>query len=176
MSIQTYDISKAKNCLDAYSKGLKQRESILMMSGALYKIKEVQRKISGYSQELYNAGKCANGDQNACRKLQHCTGEDKAYWIRHLASQICFSLGRDLVGTLYALEADGLTKSEVNVLRVDVDRRIFTLLSIAESARLDARTNWNQLNKQLALEGGEIYDFVVEASSFVDAVVNEVEK
>ena len=176
MSLQTYDIRKIKRCQDAYNNGIKQRKSIPFVSGSLYKIKEVQGQFSGYKQEVLNIGKCANGDRNAGYKLRHCTSEDKAYWVRHHAKQMCFDLGRDLAGTLYALKDDGVSQQKIDRLQIQVQGGVYRLIKMAEIARIDAKTNWPQLSKQLALGEGSMYDFIAKASDFVDAVVREIEK
>jgi hypothetical protein len=163
-----------KNCLDAYNKGVEQRRGIKMERGAVYKIKEIQKNFSSWQREVINVGRCANGVQEACIKLRHCTREDKAYWNRHLAALISFDLGRDVVGTLHALKDDGITAAQIHKLQQYAKVEIPKLLKLADIAREDAKSNWKGLSKQLAAGTGSVNIFATAANDFVAAIVRQL--
>lgn len=176
MKVEEYDVKKAIDCSDALRAGLEQRRKIKMVRGAEYKIREIQGRLADYPEELVNVGKCAAGDQIACLGLHHCGSDDKAIWVRHIPALISFRLGLDLVGTLYALKDDGFTLSQIDQLQQFADGEIPELLKLAEIARLDAKSNWKGLKKQLAAGTGSTYDFAVGVNDFADAIVGLIEK
>ena len=122
-------------CHRAFATGQQSRAKSPLPSGA-YKLREAQRSIQHYFESFYAIrdylshpkklyrgallGRCTTEDKASYPKklhrgapLGHCTTDDKATYLKGIPESIARLFGKDVLPSIKALGADGLTRREI---------------------------------------------------------------
>tara|TARA_B100000787_G_scaffold169501_1_gene160863 strand:- start:131 stop:664 length:534 start_codon:yes stop_codon:yes gene_type:complete len=161
-------------CHEAYSEGLLERRPIRMLSGALYKIKEAERRLAT-KDNLTHIGRYACGDQTSRYKIRHCIPEEIEWYTQQIPSFISKDLGYCVLGVLHGLKGDGLSKSDISRIETKAQEQIGYLLALGEIASIELNKDWKSASIELAEGGGAMHHFVAEVLALLDWVMTEVE-
>jgi len=163
----------AKSCSESYKNGERQRKDTPMDAGAFFKIRETYTRFLSAIETINNIGKSVSG-KSGQYLLGGCTSEDKTHWTRKMPAEICFDLGRDIVGTFYALGYDGVPPNKIKYLQNYAVKKIPILCELGDKAHHDVKNNWKQSSKLFALRQGPMFDFINEVDNFLSYVLSKI--
>jgi len=166
--------SHAHPCHEAYNEGLLERRPLRMLSGALYKIKEGERMLV-QKENLINIGRYACGDEESCYKIRHCIPEEIEWYTQKLPSFLSNNLGYRILGVLYGLKGDGLSKNDISRIQTKAQEQIGYLLALGEIASIELNKDWQKAAIELAKGCGSMHHFIAEALALVQWIIAEVE-
>ena len=101
-------------CHRAFHRAQQSRAKSPLPSGA-YKIREAQRSIQHYFESFYAIRDYVLHPKKFHRgaPLGHCTTDDKATYLKGIPESIARLFGKDVLPSIKALGADGLTRREI---------------------------------------------------------------
>ena len=91
---------RIKSCQEAFKKGLADRKKYPFRDSSLYKIREFQRRLELFPDNLINIGKCSLGKKKACYSLRGCVSFDKAIYAKKMPYDIAYDLAFKVVSAL----------------------------------------------------------------------------
>lgn len=101
---------KHRSCQEAFNDGVQSRISYPLRLG-LYKLSESIRNLQSTRGEVVLISEVVKGTKSpSC--LQHCTNDDKAFWLRDVPTHVAFRMGYEIIPGLRALEFDGVPKAQ----------------------------------------------------------------
>jgi hypothetical protein len=158
-----------------YRLGLKKRKKIKMERGAVFKIREPLNEIEKYSKTLKNI---KNKPPALCNNeivlYGSCTSIDAPIWLYKLPEYICFDLGYEVVGTLHALNYDGLSENEIAKLRSFCNKQIPKLIDLAEQAKSDIEYDWQDVINPYNPCKSSIEHLLEESAIFINEVLAKI--
>ena len=164
------------NVYDAYACGiktrLKQRAECGDMPFSVFKLLECHHDFTSTIEELYRIGAYIRGDKSLKQSFVHCMCSDKHIWVKSIAVQNCFSLGRNLVGALNGLAGDGVPKAVEQKITRTITCSIPDLLDLGESARIETKTEWKRIGKLLGTGSCELDRFNNDCIELIEWVLN----
>jgi hypothetical protein len=95
-----------KECQKAFRLGLQRRKPHQLHTG-VYKLIEVQDQYSGMVEDAHEIIKLKKR-LILVPRLNHCTAEDMAHWLKKIPGNIAFDLGYYLIPSVIALEGNNL--------------------------------------------------------------------
>lgn len=158
-----------------YGLGLKKRKKIKMDRGAVFKIRELLRMLKNISRTLVvmkDKPPILCNDEIVC--YGSCTSIDAPIWLYNLPNGICFHFSYELVGTLHALNYDGLNENAIGELRRFCNKQIPVLINLAEQVKNDIEDDWQDLLNPYSQSKSSVEHLLEESTIFISDVLVKV--
>jgi hypothetical protein len=133
MAIGSWGLAMNRS-LASYQRGLEERRNYPLHYG-YYKLVEVTARMQSYLNEVKTIEKHKKLNSRLPRNMSHCTREDAHVWLKRLPDVIAHRLGHDLLPSIHALHADGITASIVAQLSGNFARQTSAALYLCEKSR-----------------------------------------
>ena len=166
---------RIKSCQEAFKKGLADRKKYPFRDSSLYKIREFQRRLELFPDNLINIGKCSLGKKKACYSLRGCVSFDKAVYTKKMPYDIAYDLAFKVVSALPSLKYVGLAQHDLDRITAYVNSKIQGLIDLAGQASVELQNNWKHSARCLAAGEGALVDLVFAALALLNCVLGEVE-
>jgi hypothetical protein len=124
---------RKKNCYDTFSEACLTNLRHPLPYGR-YKLVECKVRLRQIVQELnrIEALVAGRGDKWS---LEHCTSEDKHFWLKSVPNLVAWCLGYEVLPGLRALTGDGVPKAGIDAAYPSIEVEVKNLVSRLDSAR-----------------------------------------
>lgn len=158
-----------KTCQDAFDAAAIDRKNYPLNQGE-YKLWEVRNTISGWKKELVQIT-AFKKDKTKRHGLSHCTADDAGYWLKDLLALIAYELGYNVLPSIAALTADGVSSHTVDSLLHQATQRSGHLVGLCESARKLLSQGISEEYKRMKARQSSIEPILDQILALINAVL-----
>ena len=163
-------------CHRAFHRAQQSRAKSPLPSGA-YKIREAQRSIQHYFESFYAIRDYVLHPKKFHRgaPLGHCTTDDKATYLKGIPESIARLFGKDVLPSIKALGADGLTRREI---ASELEIATYKTRSLLEECELQhQRLRGGIKDEYEAIKSGysELYALLEDAEQIIESPLQALE-
>ena len=163
-------------CHRAFATGQQSRAKSPLPSGA-YKLREAQRSIQHYFESFY----AIRDYLSHPKKLYHgallgrCTTEDKASYLKGIPESIAGVLGKDVLPSIKALGADGLSQREIATELQIATHKARSLLEECELQHQRLRGGIKDEYESIKSGYSELYALLEDAEQIIQSPLQALE-